>query len=62
MAGHGIRQCLNDITAYLILLIVISTLGSLQFGFHLVRRPPSSDLIFQLEIDLLDRLCRDATC
>lgn len=36
MAGRGIRQCLHDITAYLIVLIVVATLASLQFGFHLV--------------------------
>lgn len=30
MAGQGV-------TAYLVILIAISTLGSLQFGFHLVR-------------------------
>lgn len=30
MAGQGV-------TVYLIILIAISTLGSLQFGFHLVR-------------------------
>lgn len=36
MAGRGMRQCLRDITAYLVLVIAIATLGSLQFGFHLV--------------------------
>lgn len=40
MAGRGIRQCLHDVTAYLILLIVITTLGSLQYGFHLVSSAP----------------------
>jgi hypothetical protein len=33
----GIR--LRDVSGYLILLIAITTLGSLQFGFHLVRLP-----------------------
>lgn len=33
MAGFRLR----DISAYLVLLIAITTLGSLQFGFHLVR-------------------------
>lgn len=40
MAGGPIR--LRDISGYLILLIVITTLGSLQFGFHLVPPPPAS--------------------
>lgn len=33
MAGEGLKQSLN---AYLLLLIAVSTLGSLQFGYHLV--------------------------
>lgn len=33
----GLRQCLHDVTPYLILLVTVSTLGSLQFGIHLVR-------------------------
>jgi len=37
MASAGIRQCLRDITFYLIALIVISTLGPTLFGYHLVR-------------------------
>lgn len=36
MASGGMRQCIKDITPYLLLLIFISTLGPLQFGFHLV--------------------------
>ena len=43
MAGHGMRQCIRDITGYLIIIIAIATLGSLQFGFHLVSRSPPSD-------------------
>lgn len=46
MAGGAIR--LRDISGYLVLLIAITTLGSLQFGFHLVTTPsrisiPSED-------------------
>ena len=36
MASGGMRQCIQDITPYLLFLIFISTLGPLQFGFHLV--------------------------
>ncbi|KAF5127249.1 putative metabolite transport protein [Metarhizium anisopliae] len=45
MAGRGIRQCLHDITAYLIVLIVIATLASLQFGFHLAELNAPQDVI-----------------
>ncbi|KAK7415796.1 Bifunctional purine biosynthesis protein PurH [Neonectria magnoliae] len=45
MAGQGIRQCLNDISAYLILLIAVSTLGSLQFGYHLGELNAPQDVI-----------------
>ncbi|CAM1509386.1 Fc.00g031250.m01.CDS01 [Cosmosporella sp. VM-42] len=45
MAGHGLRQCLHDITAYLILLVTVSTLGSLQFGFHLAELNAPQDVI-----------------
>lgn len=41
MAGQGLRQYLNDVSPYLILLIAVSTLGSLQFGYHLVRVSPT---------------------
>ena len=35
----GLRQCLHDVTPYLIFLVTVSTLGSAQFGVHLVRHP-----------------------
>ncbi|VUC20968.1 unnamed protein product [Clonostachys rosea] len=35
MADQGLGQYLQDITTYLILLIIIATSGSLQFGYHL---------------------------
>ncbi|PHH90952.1 hypothetical protein CDD83_2159 [Cordyceps sp. RAO-2017] len=35
MAGNGVRRGLRDVTAYLLLIVTISTLGPLQFGFHL---------------------------
>ncbi|KAF4957508.1 hypothetical protein FSARC_11276 [Fusarium sarcochroum] len=43
MAGSGFR--LRDISGYLILLIAISTLGSLQFGFHLAELNAPQDVI-----------------
>lgn len=36
MAGEGTGRGLRDITFHLIALLVIATLGPLQFGFHLV--------------------------
>ncbi|TWU71366.1 hypothetical protein ED733_001015 [Metarhizium rileyi] len=45
MAGRGIRQCLHDITGYLVVLIVITTLASLQFGFHLAELNAPQDVI-----------------
>ncbi|KHN94852.1 General substrate transporter [Metarhizium album ARSEF 1941] len=45
MAGRGIRQCLHDITAYLIVLIGVATLASLQFGFHLAELNAPQDVI-----------------
>jgi hypothetical protein len=32
-----VRQCADEITLHLLLLIAIVTLGPLQFGLHLVR-------------------------
>lgn len=44
MAGRAMRQCLHDVSAYLILLVSVSTLGPLQYGFHIVRSPlPARD-------------------
>lgn len=42
MADQGLGQFLQDITTYLILLIIIATSGSLQFGYHLVRPLPEA--------------------
>lgn len=36
MPERGVGQALRDITAYLILAVAISTVGSLQYGYHLV--------------------------
>lgn len=36
MANSGMRQCIRDVTLYLLFIILFSTLGPLQFGFHLV--------------------------
>lgn len=35
--ASGLRQCMRDVSPYLLLLIAISTFGPLQFGLHLVR-------------------------
>ncbi|POR38066.1 Putative metabolite transport protein [Tolypocladium paradoxum] len=45
MAGRGMRQCLRDVTFYLVLVIAIATLGSLQFGFHLAELNAPQDVI-----------------
>ncbi|KAF7874372.1 hypothetical protein EAF04_003043 [Stromatinia cepivora] len=45
MASGGMRQCIQDITPYLIFLIFISTLGPLQFGFHLSELNAPQDVI-----------------
>jgi hypothetical protein len=37
----SLRQCVHDVSLYLLFLIVITTLGPLQFGFHLVRPVPA---------------------
>jgi hypothetical protein len=39
----GLRQCLHDVSIYLIFLVAITTLGPLQFGFHLVRHSLASE-------------------
>ncbi|KAI0134038.1 general substrate transporter [Xylariales sp. AK1849] len=43
--ASGLRQCIRDVSPYLILLIVISTSGSLQFGFHLAELNAPQDVI-----------------
>jgi len=45
MAGRGLRQSLNDITAYLLLVITIATVGSLQYGYHLAELNAPQDVI-----------------
>ncbi|KAL6857423.1 Bifunctional purine biosynthesis protein PurH [Amphichorda felina] len=45
MAGRSVRQCLHEITAYLILLVTISTIGSLQYGYHMAELNAPQDVI-----------------
>ncbi|KFA52145.1 hypothetical protein S40293_00567 [Stachybotrys chartarum IBT 40293] len=45
MAGQGMREAFRDITLYLIILIVVSTLGPLQFGLHLAELNAPQDVI-----------------
>ncbi|GJN67817.1 MFS glucose transporter [Purpureocillium lilacinum] len=45
MANRGVRQCLSDITFYLVTIIAIATLGPLQFGFHLAELNAPQDVI-----------------
>ncbi|KAH8671681.1 major facilitator superfamily domain-containing protein [Xylariales sp. PMI_506] len=45
MAPSGLRQCVRDISPYLLLLIGVSTLGSLQFGLHLAELNAPQDVI-----------------
>ncbi|KAI1632643.1 general substrate transporter [Biscogniauxia mediterranea] len=45
MAPSGLRQCIRDVSPYLILLLTISTLGPLQFGFHLAELNAPQDVI-----------------
>jgi hypothetical protein len=40
MASTSLRQRIRDVTLYLVYLIFVTTLGPLQFGFHLVRETP----------------------
>ncbi|KAI1101593.1 general substrate transporter [Jackrogersella minutella] len=44
-ASSGLRQCIRDVSPYLILLVTISTLGPLQFGFHLAELNAPQDVI-----------------
>ncbi|OTB00967.1 hypothetical protein M426DRAFT_225605 [Hypoxylon sp. CI-4A] len=44
-SSSGLRQCIRDVSPYLILLITISTLGPLQFGFHLAELNAPQDVI-----------------
>ncbi|KAF2965603.1 hypothetical protein GQX73_g7970 [Xylaria multiplex] len=45
MATTTLRQCINDISPFLLLLVLISTLGPLQFGFHLAELNAPQDVI-----------------
>ncbi|KAI0383412.1 general substrate transporter [Hypomontagnella monticulosa] len=45
MSSSGLRQCIRDVSPYLILLVAISTLGPLQFGFHLAELNAPQDVI-----------------
>ncbi|KAJ6782116.1 hypothetical protein PWT90_06657 [Aphanocladium album] len=45
MAGQGTGRGLRDITFHLIALLVIATLGPLQFGFHLAELNAPQDII-----------------
>ncbi|KAI3326375.1 general substrate transporter [Xylariaceae sp. AK1471] len=45
MASTTLRQCMRDISPFLLLLVIISTLGPLQFGFHLAELNAPQDVI-----------------
>ncbi|KAI9742365.1 MAG: hypothetical protein M1818_003898 [Claussenomyces sp. TS43310] len=45
MAPTSIRQCMHDLTFYVVLIIAISTLGPLQYGFHLAELNAPEDVI-----------------
>ncbi|KAI6090624.1 general substrate transporter [Hypoxylon rubiginosum] len=45
MSSSGLRQCIRDVSPYLILLVAISTLGPLQFGFHLAELNAPQDVV-----------------
>ncbi|KFY83557.1 hypothetical protein V498_07982 [Pseudogymnoascus sp. VKM F-4517 (FW-2822)] len=45
MASSGIRQCLHNLTPYLVFLMSIITLGPLLFGFHLAELNAPEDYI-----------------
>ncbi|KFZ03108.1 hypothetical protein V502_11226 [Pseudogymnoascus sp. VKM F-4520 (FW-2644)] len=45
MASSGIRQCVRNLTPYLVFLMLIITLGPLLFGFHLAELNAPEDYI-----------------
>ncbi|RYP40448.1 hypothetical protein DL767_001684 [Monosporascus sp. MG133] len=45
MPSSGLKQLAGDASAYLILLVFVSTLGPLQFGFHLAELNAPQDVI-----------------
>lgn len=53
-SSGGLRQCVRDVSPYLLLLVIISTFGPLQFGFHLVSSqiPPSGPSLTIRELQL----------
>ncbi|PNY28212.1 metabolite transport protein [Tolypocladium capitatum] len=63
MAGRGMRQCLRDITVYLVLVLAIATLGSLQYGFHLAELNAPQDVITcrKKSISTVDRITKWVT-
>ncbi|EPE27250.1 MFS general substrate transporter [Glarea lozoyensis ATCC 20868] len=45
MASAGLRQCIRDVTPYLVFIIFVSTFGPLQFGFHLSELNAPQDVL-----------------
>ncbi|KAI1810453.1 general substrate transporter [Poronia punctata] len=45
MASTTLRQCVRDVSPFLLLLVIVSTLGPLQFGFHLAELNAPQDVI-----------------
>jgi len=45
MGSGGVAQCIRDVTLYLVFLIAVSTLGPLQYGFHLAELNAPHDVI-----------------
>ncbi|KAI0390554.1 general substrate transporter [Xylariaceae sp. FL0594] len=45
MAPTALRQCVRDVSPFLLLLVGVSTLGPLQFGFHLAELNAPQDVI-----------------
>ncbi|KAI1178562.1 general substrate transporter [Nemania sp. FL0916] len=45
MASSTLRQWMRDVSPYLLLLVTISTLGPLQFGFHIAELNAPQDVI-----------------
>ncbi|KAH8601742.1 general substrate transporter [Bisporella sp. PMI_857] len=54
MASGGVKQCVRDVTPYLLFLIFVSTLGPLQFGFHLSELNAPQDVITCKRHDVAD--------
>ncbi|KAH7360170.1 general substrate transporter [Rhexocercosporidium sp. MPI-PUGE-AT-0058] len=56
MASTGVRQCIRDVTLYLVYLIFISTLGPLQFGYHLSELNAPQDVITCKKTSIADEV------